>query len=86
MTNEVVDNIGTKSKQWIGTVDPADIGVWIDCGLLLIFGGIPWQVSESRTKFWLWSSDSEPNPQRWCSSNQQSFLSEIASGVLIHFF
>ena len=53
MTNEVVDNIGTKSKQWIGTVDPADIGVWIDCGLLLIFGGIPWQVSESRTKFWL---------------------------------
>ena len=51
MTNEVVGNIATKSKQWVGTVDPADIGVWIDCGLLLIFGGIPWQVSKLRTNF-----------------------------------
>jgi len=29
---------------WLGTFDPAQTGVWIDSGLLLVFGGIPWQV------------------------------------------
>ncbi|CAG0886997.1 unnamed protein product [Darwinula stevensoni] len=32
------------SQDWIGTVDTKFIGVYIDSGLLLIFGGIPWQV------------------------------------------
>jgi len=29
---------------WLGTFDPAYTGIWIDSGLLLVFGGIPWQV------------------------------------------
>jgi hypothetical protein len=32
------------STDWIGQVDRADIGEWIDTLLLLMFGGIPWQV------------------------------------------
>ena len=30
---------------WIGEVKPEDYGLWLDYALLLIFGGIPWQVS-----------------------------------------
>lgn len=29
---------------WIGTVDSSEYWSYIDNGLLLIFGGIPWQV------------------------------------------
>jgi hypothetical protein len=30
---------------WIGSLKKDDIGIWIDSALLLVFGGIPWQVS-----------------------------------------
>jgi len=33
---------------WLGTFDPADTGLWADSGLLLVFGGIPWQVGGAR--------------------------------------
>jgi len=33
---------------WLGTFDPADTGLWIDSALLLVFGGIPWQVGSAR--------------------------------------
>jgi len=29
---------------WLGTFNPAHTGYWIDSALLLVFGGIPWQV------------------------------------------
>jgi len=32
---------------WLGTFDPAYTGIWIDSALLLVFGGIPWQVRYS---------------------------------------
>ncbi|XP_063237409.1 high-affinity choline transporter 1-like isoform X2 [Bacillus rossius redtenbacheri] len=28
---------------WMGTLETADVGTWVDSGLLLMFGGIPWQ-------------------------------------------
>ncbi|PVD38531.1 hypothetical protein C0Q70_01147 [Pomacea canaliculata] len=34
----------TENSTWLGSVDPAFIGTYIDYYLLLIFGGIPWQV------------------------------------------
>ena len=34
-----------KAVDWLGSLDPADAGQWVDFYLLLIFGGIPWQVS-----------------------------------------
>nr|KAG5713909.1 hypothetical protein BaRGS_024536 [Batillaria attramentaria] len=42
MTHEAAKSLDTTS--WIGSVDKAFIGSFIDFYLLLIFGGIPWQV------------------------------------------
>ncbi|KAL7668364.1 hypothetical protein ACOME3_009066 [Neoechinorhynchus agilis] len=39
-----VGNLKNKSSTWVGTIQPRDIGTYIDTFLLLIFGGIPWQV------------------------------------------
>jgi high affinity choline transporter 7 len=33
-----------RDQDWLGTVKPEDMGVYIDTWMLLIFGGIPWQV------------------------------------------
>ncbi|XP_022098249.1 high-affinity choline transporter 1-like [Acanthaster planci] len=44
LTNEAVEPIGLTSTRWLGTWDPSFAGVWVDSALLLIFGGIPWQV------------------------------------------
>lgn len=35
------------TKDWLGEVKKQDIGEWVDGWLLLIFGGIPWQVNQS---------------------------------------
>ena len=44
MTNDVVENITVNSTtKWIKTVD-SDAGVYADSFLLLVFGGVPWQV------------------------------------------
>lgn len=32
------------SLAWLGSLDKGDVGIWIDSALLLVFGGIPWQV------------------------------------------
>ena len=48
MTNELVKPLSETSSEWLGGKNlPPDhnIGLFIDSGLLLIFGGIPWQVS-----------------------------------------
>lgn len=45
--NEVVKPLADQEVDWIGTVKYEDLGSYIDYGLLLIFGGIPWQVSSN---------------------------------------
>jgi high affinity choline transporter 7 len=45
MTNPHVTDISVNaSSLWIKSVDPQYSGVYIDGMLLLVFGGIPWQV------------------------------------------
>ncbi|XP_071476964.1 high-affinity choline transporter 1-like [Diadema antillarum] len=44
MTNDIVLPIANTSSEWIGTWDAKYAGVWFDYALLLMFGGIPWQV------------------------------------------
>ena len=53
MLNEHVGSMSTDIVDWVGRVDPSEYAFYVDYGLLLIFGGIPWQVSQklsSRTK------------------------------------
>ncbi|XP_050293966.1 high-affinity choline transporter 1 [Anthonomus grandis grandis] len=42
--NEHVQPLSSIEHEWIGSVSSEDIWSYIDYGLLLIFGGIPWQV------------------------------------------
>ncbi|XP_795278.3 high-affinity choline transporter 1 [Strongylocentrotus purpuratus] len=44
LTHEAVLPITNTSSEWIGTWDNKYAGVWFDYALLLMFGGIPWQV------------------------------------------
>lgn len=43
-TNEHVAPLSSTEHDWIGTVSTKELFYYIDYGLLLIFGGIPWQV------------------------------------------
>lgn len=40
----LTDALKDPSIDWIGELKPEEYGQWIDYALLLIFGGIPWQV------------------------------------------
>lgn len=42
--HEQVDMSTLNSTSVIGSIDNDKIGFYIDYGLLLVFGGIPWQV------------------------------------------
>ncbi|GFU23906.1 high-affinity choline transporter 1 [Trichonephila clavipes] len=44
LTNDAVGSLSLKDTDWIGSVEPAYVGQYMDYGLLLILGGIPWQV------------------------------------------
>lgn len=44
LTNPAVDNVLENKDKWLGTVETIDIAMYIDLMLVLIFGGIPWQV------------------------------------------
>lgn len=45
MANEATTNIGfNATTKWVKDLDPKYTGSYIDSYLLLIFGGIPWQV------------------------------------------
>lgn len=45
LTNSAVSDIAENSGQrWVGEWSSKYVGVWLDYGLLLIFGGVPWQV------------------------------------------
>ncbi|KAH8402780.1 hypothetical protein KR215_010343 [Drosophila sulfurigaster] len=43
-TNEHVRSLSDMDVDWIGHVEPKQRWFYIDYGLLLVFGGIPWQV------------------------------------------
>ncbi|CAF5206574.1 unnamed protein product, partial [Rotaria magnacalcarata] len=45
LKNESVDSIITTWPEWRGHIDKSQIVEWMDGMFLLIFGGIPWQVS-----------------------------------------
>ncbi|XP_046391877.1 high-affinity choline transporter 1 isoform X2 [Ischnura elegans] len=42
--NEKVGSLSDQDVDWIGHVETSELGYYVDYGLLLIFGGIPWQV------------------------------------------
>ncbi|CAG0880893.1 unnamed protein product [Cyprideis torosa] len=44
MTHPAVKSMDPDVVDWFGSVDVKDLGTYMDYGLLLIFGGIPWQV------------------------------------------
>jgi high affinity choline transporter 7 len=44
LNNRAVSNVLETKKKWIGEVLPGDEWLYIDLMLVLIFGGIPWQV------------------------------------------
>ncbi|XP_037521023.1 high-affinity choline transporter 1 [Rhipicephalus sanguineus] len=44
MINESVGTLTYPTNDWVGSLEPKYIGQYIDFGLLLILGGIPWQV------------------------------------------
>lgn len=43
-TNDAVGDISKNSADWLGSIAGQDAGIWADSALLMIFGGIPWQV------------------------------------------
>jgi len=51
--NKAVAENAFSSRDWIGKIDKKDIGQWIDSFLLLLLGGIPWQVLKPQTKVYL---------------------------------
>lgn len=43
-TNDAVGDISKNTSDWLGSIAGQDAGIWADSALLMIFGGIPWQV------------------------------------------
>lgn len=41
---QISDTVGPQNTGWVGHIASDRWGVWVDVYLLLIFGGIPWQV------------------------------------------
>ncbi|XP_035226604.1 high-affinity choline transporter 1-like [Stegodyphus dumicola] len=44
LTNSAVGSLALKDTDWVGSLEPSSIGQYLDYGLLLVLGGIPWQV------------------------------------------
>ncbi|XP_033119494.1 high-affinity choline transporter 1-like isoform X2 [Anneissia japonica] len=44
LTSEYVEPISESKSEWLGEWDSKYTGVWLDSALLLMLGGIPWQV------------------------------------------
>ena len=53
LAHPAVSNIGETAlgaDGWVGVLHPDPfVGNWLDLGLLLVFGGIPWQVQVFNT-------------------------------------
>lgn len=47
--NEHVAPLSSMEVDWIGEINPGEYWFYIDYGLLLVFGGIPWQVNDNKT-------------------------------------
>lgn len=45
MMDEKVGSLSPSEVDWIGEIGDDQLWYYIDNGLLLVFGGIPWQVS-----------------------------------------
>jgi hypothetical protein len=46
MMDEHVGSLSPSEVDWIGEIGEDHYWFYIDNGLLLVFGGIPWQVSQ----------------------------------------
>ena len=44
MSHEAFTTLALSENDWIGSVESHWAGVWFDYAMLLICGGIPWQV------------------------------------------
>lgn len=44
ITHKAVGHLSAEIDDFVGNVKSDDIGIWFDYAMLLIFGGIPWQV------------------------------------------
>ena len=44
LTHEAVGSLSATKDKWIGSLEIEDAAMFTDIYLLLIFGGIPWQV------------------------------------------
>lgn len=44
LANEVTTNINETRDEWLGSLEGYKVGKWIDYAMLLICGGLPWQV------------------------------------------
>ncbi|XP_054716393.1 high-affinity choline transporter 1-like [Uloborus diversus] len=44
ITNSAVGSLALKDTDWIGSLNGRELGQYLDYGLLLVLGGIPWQV------------------------------------------
>jgi hypothetical protein len=49
MEHKSVGSIISTWPEWRGRIDKSEIVAWIDSMFLLIFGGIPWQVSSKNS-------------------------------------
>ena len=61
--NKAVGKVSAEDMDWIGAVD-GRWGYYIDYSLLLIFGGIPWQVSGGPQRRPRGRSAAEMRPRR----------------------
>ena len=44
MSNEAFTTLDVSQNDWLGSIESHWAGVWFDYAMLLICGGIPWQV------------------------------------------
>ena len=44
LENPAVKSMSSDIHDWVGTIPSDEIGIYIDQGLLLMLGGVPWQV------------------------------------------
>ncbi len=51
-SNDHVKSLSDMEVDWIGHVEPKQQWFYIDNGLLLVFGGIPWQVNKIYKFYW----------------------------------
>lgn len=56
MTNSAVSSIAPSEVDWVGTLEPQYYGQYFDYGMLLVFGGIPWQVTSTELLLKFYSS------------------------------